>query len=335
MHDIRLALGLIGFLSVGTFLGLRRLLGGVPPRTLDAMAVALVLLMAAYVKYVWGQLWIVNWIPLPSVIVLSNWFPLLLAALAAVVWLRMGGEATVAADESEDEHDELDEAAEPDTTEITETETHFGDDRALTIRRSLMVGIIVCCAIYSVMYFIPASPPVCGDEWVKPIPPLRWPVCKQTTDVTCSAASSATVLRTLGIMATEQEMAELCLTRRGTTWLGLYHGLSTKLLWTNYRTEFFQAEIADLPALAEKHPLLLCCLLDSSTAEQVPEYVTFGGWHPGTAHSVVYFGRVPAGHIIGDPSRGYELWSDQDLEILWTRQGLQIKDRPKRDGQSG
>ncbi len=315
MHDIRLALGLIGFLSVAVFLGLRRLLRSVPPAGLDAIAVGLVLLMAAYVKWVWGQLWIVNWIPLPSVIVLSNWFPLLLAALAAVVWIRLGGESPSAIDDDAEE-------SVPATNESTV-------DRSLIIRRTVMMGAMITGAIASVMYFIPASAPECGDEWVSPVPPLRWPVCKQTTDATCSAAASATILRTLGIPANEQEMAELCLTRRGTTWLGLYHGLSTKLMWTKYKAEFFESDIDDLPQLASGHPLLLCCRLDLATAREVPEYVTDGGWRPGTAHSVVYFGAVNGVHIIGDPSRGYEVWSDQDLEILWTGQGLQIKDRPQ------
>lgn len=335
MHDIRLALGLMGFLSAGVFLGLRRLLRNAPPRMLDTIAVALVLLMAAYVKWIWGQLWIVNWIPLPSVIVLSNWFPLLLAAMGATVWIRMGGEPSETAlgesgpdendaDELTDDSTTIDETRDGDAT----TEKHADMDRMLAVRRTLLMIAIIGGAIGSVMYFVPTSAPECKNVWVDPIAPLRWPVCRQTTDTTCSAAAAATILNTLSIPATEQEMAELCLTRRGTTWLGLYHGLSTKLLWTRYRTEFFATDVESLDELAKNYPLLLCCRLDAATAERVPEYVTEGGWHPGTAHSVVYFGRVPAGHIIGDPSRGYELWKDEDLKVLWTGEGLRIRDRP-------
>jgi hypothetical protein len=40
----------------------------------------------------------------------------------------------------------------------------------------------------------------------------------QTTDNTCSAACAAGLLRIHGIPATERELAELCLTRRGTHW---------------------------------------------------------------------------------------------------------------------
>jgi|GEM_PF-471122 len=314
MHDIRLALGLIGFLSVAIFLLGRRVARMLPPRALDMAAVALLLLMAAYLKYVWGQLWIVQWIPLPSVIVLSNWFPLLLAALAAVVWQRLGGEATkTTADESDEGEAAI---ASP---------LHSGP--GLAIRRTVMMAALTGGAIWSVMYFVPTTPPECGTYWEPPYPPFPWSVCRQTNPNTCSAASSATILVALGIPATEQEMAHLCLTRNGTTWLGLYHGLATKLIGTGYRVGFFESDIDDLPDLGSSHPLLLCCKLDAAAAEQLPEYERDGGWIRGTAHSVVYFGQFNGRHIIGDPSRGYEAWSDRDMEILWTGQGLHITER--------
>ncbi len=183
------------------------------------------------------------------------------------------------------------------------------------------------------MYFIPIEPPECGDQWDPPQPPLPWFVCRQTHPSTCSAASSATILVALGIPASEQEMARLCLTRNGTTWLGLYHGLATKLLNTPYRPVFFESAIEDLPALAGPYPLLLCCRLDRRAARQRPQYVREGGWIPGMAHSVVYFGNFAGRHVIGDPSRGYEVWSDEDLRILWTGQGLRIVKRSS-DGQT-
>lgn len=316
MHDIRLALGLIGFLSVAIFLGGRRISKLLPPRALDAVAVALLLLMAAYLKFVWGQLWIVQWISLPSVIVLSNWFPLLLAALAAVVWQRLGGDTAAPT---------ADESADSDIPQAPPANSHGGP--GLAIRRTVMMGALTAGAVWSVMYFIPTTPPVCGDHWEPPYPPFPWPICRQTNNNTCSAASSATILVALGIPATEQEMAQLCLTRNGTTWLGLYHGLATKLLGTKYSVRFFESEIKSLPELGAEHPLLLCCKLDAAAAEQLPEYERDGGWIRGTAHSVVYFGQFNGSHIIGDPSRGYEAWSDKDMEILWTGQGLHITNR--------
>jgi len=314
MHDIRLALGLIGFLSVGIFFAVRRIGKWIPPRGLDVSAVLLIGLMLAYLHFVWGQLWIVRWIPLPSVIILSNWFPLLLAALAAVVWVRMGGDAASAAEEEA-------------TTADMQRSVPVAARRTV-----LMVGMVIG-GIWSVMYFIPQKPPECGNEWDPPIhPDIPWSVCRQTHPTTCSAASSATILTALGIPTTEQEMARLCLTRNGTTWLGLYHGLATKLLGTNYRAEFFESDLATVQEVAKRHPVLLCCQLDVKTAKRHPHLSSEDGWIPGLAHSVVYFGVFDGQHIIGDPSRGYEAWTASYLEELWTGQGLRIVDR--RGGQA-
>ncbi len=287
MEDIRLAIGLIGFLSAGAFALTFRLLRRRSEHFLDAMAVIVVGLIGVYVYTVWGQLWIVNWIPLPSVIVLSNWFPILLSTLGAIVWLRM---------------------------------------QSFSVgRRFPIMVIMLVAAVYSIVHFIPAAPPECRNEWERPVLPMIYPVCKQTTPYTCSAAAAATILNTIGLETTEQEMAELCLTRSGTTWLGLYHGLATKLLGTKYQVEFFHGSIADIERSAQSAPILLCCELDADVAEMVPSYVNDGGWIPETAHSVVYFGSVRGLHIIGDPSRGYEAWKSQDLAALWTGDGLRIR----------
>lgn len=289
MHDIRLAIALIALLSVAVFSVTLRLMAGRSHRFLDGFAVVLVLLTVAYVQYVWGQLWIVRWIPLPSVIVLSNWFPLILGALAATVWLRLAP--------------------------------------ASVMRRIPVIAAMIAAGAYSVFYFIPQTPPTCENQWADPVPPLPWRVCLQTTKHTCSAAAAATILDTLGIQTTEQEMAHLCMTRRGTTWLGLYHGLSTKLLGTKFKVEFFETDLEGLQQLETSAPLLLCCELDPTVAEAIPEYVSEGGWIPGTAHSVVYFGTLRRRHIVGDPSRGYEAWTTEDLGLLWTGTGLKIRRR--------
>ena len=88
MEHLRLAIGLMGFLSVATFFVTKRVVHKASHTTLDLLAVMVLCLVAAYFYLVWGQLWIVKWIPLPSVIVLSNWFPILLAMLAAILWTR-------------------------------------------------------------------------------------------------------------------------------------------------------------------------------------------------------------------------------------------------------
>lgn len=297
MHDIRLAIGLIAFLSVAAFLVVVRLLRDRSSHLQTAFALGIVVAIFAYVDLVWDQLWIVQWIPLPSVIVLSNWFPILLSALGACVWLRIGKEGG---------------------------------------RSFVVVGLIIVMAAGSLLYFVSGEPPVCGNKWDPPPPRRPYRLCIQTTPNTCSAAAAATMLGTIGIESSEGEMAELCLTRSnkawlglpisqaGTTWLGLYHGMSTKLYGSGHRVVFFEGTISQIEKMAKVHPVLLCCELEPKMAEQLPQYVSEGGWIPGTAHSVVYMGRFADGHLIGDPSRGYEVWRDQDLDLLWTGQGLRM-----------
>ena len=291
MHDIRLAIGLIGFISIAIFAIVYRLLRSRSVIFLTVMAAIVVALIIVYVVTVWGQLWIVNWIPLPSVIVLANWFPPFLGALAAIVWLQMKHQSVA--------------------------------------RRLPVMALMVVAAVVSIMFFIPKEAPECDDEWVTAVmldgrPMAAWPVCLQTTPNTCSAAAAATILNTLDIEATEQEMAQLCLTKVGTTWLGLYHGLATKLLGTKHRAEFFEGDVDTLRELSRTHPVLLCCQLDEQLAHLAPGYVEEGGWIPGVAHSTVYFGETSRGHLIGDPTRGFEFWQTRDLNLLWTGQGLKI-----------
>lgn len=307
MEDIRLAIGLVGFVSLGVFLLTYRVLKSRSPRLLDAVAAFIVLLIALYVRTVWGQLWIVSWIPLPSVIILSNWFPPLLAALAAVVWLRL-----------EPAH------VNPDAGESADAAQWPS-----ILRRSPVMLLMLGAAIYALMYFIPKEPPECKNQWAMPKPPLVWPVCRQTTPHTCSAASAATILYTLGIETTEQEMAQLCLTKSGTTWLGLYHGLSTKLLGTNFQVKFFEGNTAEIKTRSEQSPVLMCCELPPAVADREPRYQRDGGWIPGMAHSAVYFGPFEEYHIVGDPSRGYEFWTTEELETLWTGKALTIEVRPR------
>ena len=71
MADLRLAMALMALLSVASFLGVRRLCAKAGPRVLDALAAVLVLIIGVYIRFVWGQLWIVEWIPLPSVVILE------------------------------------------------------------------------------------------------------------------------------------------------------------------------------------------------------------------------------------------------------------------------
>ena len=291
MADLRLAMALMALLSVASFLGVRRLCAKAGPRVLDTMAVALVLMIGVYIRYVWGQLWIVKWIPLPSVVILANWFPVLLGMLAAILWLRM---------------------------------------QSYSIPRRIPIQLLLVGAtVWSEIYVIPQKPPKCGNEWIEPTSQLPFRTCLQTTRYTCSAAAAATILHSLGVPSSEKEMAELCLTGEGTTWLGLYHGLSIRLQGTGFGVEFFEGNLADLDVATADFPVLLCCQLSNEVDSANPEYREDAGWRPGVAHSTVLFGYMKVFYedvyVVGDPSQKHvELWSQQDVANLWTGQGLRI-----------
>jgi hypothetical protein len=287
MEELTLAIVLMAIASIGVFFVVRRLLRQAPSWLLDTLAVAIVLLIGVYVRFIWGQLWIVRWIPQASVIVLANWFPLFLGALAGVLWGR------------------------------TQSQTFL---RRLPAQLLLITG-----AIWSEVYVIPRTPPQCGSEWIEPtlLFPIR--VCRQTTRYTCSAAAAATILGALGIDTSEAEMAALCLTREGTTWLGLYHGLTVRLRGTGFKVEFFESDIDQLDDIVAEYPALLCCELTDDVDEQFPDYQEMNGWRPGIAHSTVLFACVRNVYIIGDPSQtSPEMWTEEDIRNLWTGRGLRI-----------
>jgi hypothetical protein len=290
MEDLTIAIGLMAFVSIGIFLLVRRLVRNASPIILDGIAAGLVILIGIYVRLVWGQLWIVKWIPFASVIVLSNWFPLILGALAGVLWARTDSQSFL---------------------------------RRLPIQLILIAG-----AIWSVIYVFPQTPPKCGNDWIPASEFVPYRICRQTTPYTCSAAAAATILVSLGIETTEEDMAALCLTKEGTTWLGLYHGLTVRLKGTNYKAEFFECSVGDLDSVIPEHPALLCCQLTDEVDQLVPEYSETKGWKPGVAHSTVLFAYQSGKYLLGDPSQPYpEVWNEDDMSNLWTGRGLRIVER--------
>ena len=293
MEDLTAAIILMAVLSIAIFFSFRMVLSNAPERLLDGIAAVLVILVGVYVRLVWGQLWIVRWIPFSSVIILSNWFPLILAALASVLWVRTNTQSIL---------------------------------RRLPVQTLLIAG-----AIWSVVYVIPDKPPVCGNVWIEPSVFVPYRICRQTTPHTCSAAAAATILNSLGIEASEAELAALCLTKQGTTWLGLYHGLAVKLRGTGFRAEFFQCGTSELPEIVSEFPALLCCELSDAVDAEHPHYYEVGGWRPGIKHSTVLFETAQGRHLIGDPSQiEPEIWTDADMDNLWTGKGLRIV-REKQD----
>ncbi|MDB5386141.1 MAG: hypothetical protein JWM11_1787 [Planctomycetaceae bacterium] len=193
-------------------------------------------------------------------------------------------------------------------------------------RRAILVGSMLMVAGYSLVHPLRGEVPHCDDLWENG-------VCLQSTNASCSPASAATLLRCYNIPATEQEMAELCLTRKeGTHWQGLYRGLKLKTVGTPWDVEVFSGTTIDeLRTRAEYGPVILTVGLPKDF-RPASAYQQDWGWIPGVSHSVVLFKFYTIEMAnIGDPSvaEGRENWTETDLRILWQGRGIRLVPRDK------
>lgn len=183
-------------------------------------------------------------------------------------------------------------------------------------RRVAIVALLFGASAYAVYFPFRGQVPECGDTWENG-------VCRQSTHDTCSAAAAATLLRMHKLEATEQEMAKLCITRKGTSWLGLYRGMKLKTAGTDWDVEVFSVD-ADQLAQNKSYPAIVFMRLTAQVADHHPEYET-AGWIVGTSHSTVLMEMDSAGLCtMGDPSIGRELMPLDDFKQLYEKRGLRL-----------
>lgn len=191
-------------------------------------------------------------------------------------------------------------------------------------RKTLCTSALAGAAGYAAILPMLGSPPECRNDW------NFEGICVQTTKHTCTAASAATLLKLHGIDSTEAEMAELCLTRKGTTWMGLYRGLKQKTKGTRWDVEVVECDvdaIAQTPAI----PMILSVGLEKKALERDQRRHAEWGWRPGQGHSVLLLGETSlGGYEIADPTPGYgiERWSRKDLEELFQGTAVRLVERP-------
>lgn len=199
-------------------------------------------------------------------------------------------------------------------------------DRAVPpVRRRVLACLAMGAGFWMALHPLLGSPPPCSD--------LRGPFgdSRQSTTFTCSAASAATFLRAHGIEATEEEMAELCLTRQGTSWMGLYRGLKLKTHGTRWDVELVTDRDTAIRSFA-RQPILVNVGLSHQQAARA-DFAAIrdeDGWIPGVEHTVVLLGRGPANtYKVADPTPGIdrELWNPATLDTLWRGMGFRLVER--------
>ncbi len=192
------------------------------------------------------------------------------------------------------------------------------------VKKGVYLAGIAGLAVFAVAKPFWGQTPACHDNWQNG-------VCIQTSPITCSPACAATILAHVGLDTNEQEMAELCLTTKGTLWQGLYRGLKLQTAETAWDVEVFVGDIDQLRELVKQGPLILTVGLPSNAADEI--YTSRYGWTPGESHSVVLFGfgeelgtEADQRANMGDPSveGGREQWSVEDLRVLYRGRGLRL-----------
>ncbi|MCE9528827.1 MAG: hypothetical protein K8R36_22505 [Planctomycetales bacterium] len=273
---------LISALAVALFLITAKLARQLSSKALTSLAVIVVAGLLLYIRSIWYDVRLANWLPFSNLIVLGNWLPLFAALLAGITWQKT---------------------------------------RECYWRQFGSAGALACTAMYALVSPVLGTAPRCEDRW-------DWMgTCLQTTDYTCSAASAATLLKSHGIQASEQEMAQLCLTRHGTSWQGLYRGLKLKTVGTKWDVEVVACSRQELPKL--KGPMIISVGLDS-TASGDTDFTREFGWVPGVNHSVVLTGFTSYGSAtIADPTQelSREQWDDDMLKVLWRGYAIRLVER--------
>jgi hypothetical protein len=190
-------------------------------------------------------------------------------------------------------------------------------------RKSIVVGALACTSVYSLVCPLLGDLPQCLEVWNDDI-------CVQTTARTCTPACAATLLRAHGIDASEREMTKLCLTRSGTTWLGLYHGLKAKTKGTPWDVEVISCDVSQL--LQEPvSPMILSVGLPAIEAGNRQLAMNEWGWKRGIGHSVIMLPGAKEGAAVRivdpTPGVGYESWAIGDIQYLFRGMAIRLVKR--------
>lgn len=174
------------------------------------------------------------------------------------------------------------------------------------VRRAFLTTALLSLCTYSLMSPLLGDSPRCAEVDFERI--LEF----QTTEQTCSPACAAGLLRLHGIHATERELSELCLTRHGTHWLGLYRGLKLKTRGTPWDVVVEKISGDEL-----RHGRHSPGILSLTFGEVISQARLEEGFQSSVGHSVISLGKTSSGILqVFDPSPdyGFECWNKDTLQ---------------------
>ncbi len=189
-------------------------------------------------------------------------------------------------------------------------------------RRVIFSAGLMGLSVYSLMSPLIGESPRCMNVEFERI--LEF----QTTEQTCSAACAASLLRLHGIDATEKELTDLCLTREGTHWMGVYRGLMLKTAGTEWRVVVERLSGEEL-AGAGRAPGVLSLTFHGRAAYR-PQGTESA---QNTGHSVVSLGTDRSGSLrVFDPSPdyGFETWDELAVQEVESAVLLRLESRSGR-----
>ncbi|MEX2287930.1 MAG: C39 family peptidase [Planctomycetaceae bacterium] len=286
MGDLNAAYAIIALLSLGLFFVTLWATQRAAHWMCDVVAGVTICGLLYYTFYVWDEPVLARIVPVSSLVVLGNWYPLFASLLAGAVWNRVPGKAA---------------------------------------RKALFVGALGLAAFYSAVRPLQGVPPLCENRWAETI-------CLQTSQATCSPACAATLLGMYGIDATEGEMADLCLTRKGTHWKGLYRALKFKTSDSLWDVEFFRCSYDELRQMqSNPTPMILTVEYNLDMKNLLSDGAKHR-WSPGISHSIVLVSFESDGTVsVADPWVGAQLWTERDFRLLWQGEGMRLVDRIPSD----
>ncbi len=201
---------------------------------------------------------------------------------------------------------------------------YITSDRVRLFRRMLVGTATLGLAGYSIIAPLTGRSPECTPTDQHKI------LVTQSTPHTCSAAVAASLLRIHGIPATEGTMAELCLTREGTHWLGVYRGLklmTQKSRWDVVVEPFSSDAVRSLG----NRPAILAVNIDTDDIGPAIEH----GFCDNAGHSVLALGPSNgAGVVVFDPAPTYGIENWNKLMLQSVSSGVILSLVPHRDRES-